>query len=186
MKTQLQELVEALAAKHGFCLGWDDREFVLTLSGQEHHLVIEAMDEVMVKVGHRIEGEPPRDTDPYAVLFYTRVAPWVIVEGQTLEFSFTAATLENRQSGYYCANVFSQAAATQAIAQWTEGLSPQEWLKNGVVVAPASQFDHPPSYARLTTWRKQGGCEALDGCWVEPHGHCEHGHPSWLLHFGMA
>lgn len=26
-----------------------------------------------------------------------------------------------------------------------------------------------------------GGCEATDGCWVEPDGVCEHGHPSWLV-----
>lgn len=28
-------------------------------------------------------------------------------------------------------------------------------------------------------------CEATDGCTVEPDGTCEHGHPSWLLHFGL-
>jgi hypothetical protein len=30
----------------------------------------------------------------------------------------------------------------------------------------------------------EGGCEALDGCWVEPDGTCEHGEPSWLLRLG--
>ena len=29
------------------------------------------------------------------------------------------------------------------------------------------------------------GCEATDGCWVETDGICEHGHPSWLLRWGM-
>ena len=28
------------------------------------------------------------------------------------------------------------------------------------------------------------GCEATDGCWVEPDGICPHGHPSWLLKWG--
>lgn len=28
-------------------------------------------------------------------------------------------------------------------------------------------------------------CEATDGCIVEPDGTCEHGHPSWLIHYGM-
>ena len=25
----------------------------------------------------------------------------------------------------------------------------------------------------------------LDGCYVEPDGHCPHGYPSWLLYLGM-
>jgi hypothetical protein len=32
---------------------------------------------------------------------------------------------------------------------------------------------------------EDGGCEATDGCWVEPDGHCEHGEPSWLLALGL-
>ena len=30
-----------------------------------------------------------------------------------------------------------------------------------------------------------GGCEATDGCWVEPDGHCQHGCPSWLVKLGV-
>lgn len=185
MKTKLQALVEALAAKHGFSLGWDDREFALTLSGQEHHLVIEAMAEVVVKVSHQVEGEPARETDPYAVLFYTRDAAWVIVEAQTLEYSFVAATLETRQSGYYCAHIFPQGEVTQAVVQWTERLYAEEWLAHAVLVPPSNDYAHRPSYAKLVAWMAQGGCETIDGCWVEPDGHCEHGFPSWLLHYGM-
>jgi hypothetical protein len=32
----------------------------------------------------------------------------------------------------------------------------------------------------------RGGCEALDGCWVEPDGTCPHGKPSWLLVLGYV
>ena len=32
---------------------------------------------------------------------------------------------------------------------------------------------------------EDGGCEATDGCWVEPDGTCEHGQPSWLLALGL-
>ena len=28
---------------------------------------------------------------------------------------------------------------------------------------------------------EEGGCEATDGCFVEPDGSCEHQRPSWLL-----
>jgi len=42
-----------------------------------------------------------------------------------------------------------------------------------------------PDLETLEEWHSDGGCEATDGCWVEPDGVCEHGHPSWLLRFGM-
>jgi hypothetical protein len=31
----------------------------------------------------------------------------------------------------------------------------------------------------------EGGCEAIDGCFVEPDGYCEHHQPSWLLALGL-
>ena len=43
-----------------------------------------------------------------------------------------------------------------------------------------------PSLEELVEWNDDdGGCEATDGCWVEPDGTCRHGHPSWLLVLGM-
>ena len=42
-----------------------------------------------------------------------------------------------------------------------------------------------PDFADLQDWDFDGGCEATDGCWVEPDGVCEHGHPSWLLWLGL-
>lgn len=42
-----------------------------------------------------------------------------------------------------------------------------------------------PSLDQLDEWMAEGGCEATDGCWVEPDGVCEHGKPSWLIVLGM-
>lgn len=42
-----------------------------------------------------------------------------------------------------------------------------------------------PSLTTLKRWQSDGGCEATDGCWVEPDGTCEHGCESWLLVLGM-
>lgn len=43
-----------------------------------------------------------------------------------------------------------------------------------------------PDVEQLIEWERDGGgCEATDGCWVEPDGTCEHGHPSWLLEMGL-
>jgi hypothetical protein len=43
-----------------------------------------------------------------------------------------------------------------------------------------------PSLEQLREWQEGGGCEATDGCWVEPDGRCEHGEPSWLLARGLT
>ena len=42
-----------------------------------------------------------------------------------------------------------------------------------------------PTIEQLIEWHKRGGCEATDGCWVEPDGECEHGCNSWLIEMGM-
>lgn len=42
-----------------------------------------------------------------------------------------------------------------------------------------------PTLEEFEEWMEECGCEATDGCWVEPDGTCEHGHPSWLLYFNM-
>jgi len=34
-------------------------------------------------------------------------------------------------------------------------------------------------------WEADGGCEATDGCWVEPDGYCEHAEPSWRVYLGL-
>ena len=41
-----------------------------------------------------------------------------------------------------------------------------------------------PDIETLEEWHSEGGCEATDGCWVEPDGVCQHDHPSWLLRLG--
>lgn len=41
-----------------------------------------------------------------------------------------------------------------------------------------------PSAKTLEKWDSEGGCKAIDGCWVEPDGVCPHGYNSWLLELG--
>jgi hypothetical protein len=42
-----------------------------------------------------------------------------------------------------------------------------------------------PDLEQLEEWfYEDAGVEATDGCWIEPDGTCEHGHPSWLLKLG--
>ena len=42
-----------------------------------------------------------------------------------------------------------------------------------------------PSVEQLIEWEAEGGCEATDGCWVEPDGTCEHGCKSWFIVLGV-
>lgn len=42
-----------------------------------------------------------------------------------------------------------------------------------------------PDIDTLTEWMDSGVAEALDGCEVEPDGHCPHGKPSWLIRMGL-
>lgn len=42
-----------------------------------------------------------------------------------------------------------------------------------------------PTAAVLERWAENGVAKALDGCRVEPDGHCPHGQPSWLLYLGV-
>lgn len=50
---------------------------------------------------------------------------------------------------------------------------------------PAMSSIEPPDIETLREWEAEGGCEATDGCWVEPDGTCLHGHRSWLLELGL-
>lgn len=43
----------------------------------------------------------------------------------------------------------------------------------------------PPALSTLIRWLEDGGCEATDGCTVEPDGRCPHGKFSWLVELGI-
>ena len=42
-----------------------------------------------------------------------------------------------------------------------------------------------PPLETLMQWEAEGGCEAVDGCWVEADGICSHGCKSWMLVMGL-
>lgn len=46
-------------------------------------------------------------------------------------------------------------------------------------------LDEAPDIQTLMHWESQGGCEATDGCWVEPDGTCPHGCKSWMIVLGF-
>jgi len=48
-----------------------------------------------------------------------------------------------------------------------------------------TKYSDEPDLSTLEEWMSDGGCEATDGCWVEPDGVCEHDARSWLLVMGL-
>ena len=57
----------------------------------------------------------------------------------------------------------------------------EDWKKPDTKVLQ----QEPPDLETLMEWEAEDGCEATDGCWVEPDGTCPHGHRSWLLELGL-
>lgn len=51
--------------------------------------------------------------------------------------------------------------------------------------AQQAKWLETPEMDELIDWMNDSGCEATDGCWVEPDGWCEHGNNSWLIEMGM-
>jgi hypothetical protein len=43
-----------------------------------------------------------------------------------------------------------------------------------------------PSVQTMERWSCDGVAKAIDGCKVEPDGHCQHGFPSWILYLGYC
>jgi hypothetical protein len=58
-------------------------------------------------------------------------------------------------------------------------------VMQAITVANQVPEQEPPDIETLMAWEAEGGCEATDGCWVEPDGCCSHGNQSWLLELGL-
>ncbi len=50
---------------------------------------------------------------------------------------------------------------------------------------PEPTIPVPDMEETMMTELIDGYCESTDGCSVEPDGFCEHGHPSWLIYWGV-
>jgi hypothetical protein len=48
-----------------------------------------------------------------------------------------------------------------------------------------NRIPHPSLEELQRQVEEDGGCEATDGCFVEPDGTCDHEQPSWLLVLGL-
>lgn len=78
-----------------------------------------------------------------------------------------------------------QIRVADALAQAAQAYGVPEPGGEEPLPAELSVEPEPPDLETLLAWEEEGGCEATDGCWVEPDGVCSHGHPSWLLELGL-
>ena len=60
-------------------------------------------------------------------------------------------------------------------------------IKKLVTAEATSERGERPDLDTLIDWlMEDAGCEATDGCWVEPDGVCPHGCKSWFLVLGLV
>ena len=74
----------------------------------------------------------------------------------------------------------------KAESDWTNAVTLREWLRSkGFRPGAAPLSTLVPTIKTIMRWDwDRGGCEATDGCWVEPDGRCPHGAPAWSLVYG--
>jgi hypothetical protein len=58
-------------------------------------------------------------------------------------------------------------------------------LRDELVVETFGTSNLDDIIEQLEEWGRDGGCEATDGCWVEPDGVCQHRKPSWMIALGL-
>lgn len=66
-----------------------------------------------------------------------------------------------------------------------QDVGPQHWPPPQRPKINEPGLGDAPDLDTLMGYMDEGGCEATDGCWVEPDGTCPHGKPSWLIALGM-
>jgi hypothetical protein len=71
-------------------------------------------------------------------------------------------------------------------ALWTDHGEREDGLRQLVVSEVTFWAIERPDLGTLMEWLSdESGCEATDGCRVEPAGTCPHGYHSWLLVLGL-
>jgi hypothetical protein len=106
----------------------------------------------------------------------------------------TFADLDMTNGGLILTDPKHQASLASFADFWAEMLRSQGWLTLATkhhgepctLCEPEDALPQPPTIEDLWDWVDEyGTCTATDGCWTEPDGTCEHGHPSWLVVLGQ-
>ena len=60
------------------------------------------------------------------------------------------------------------------------------WTYHPAATWPAPLIDEPSMAIVAATADEYGRCLTTDGCYADPAGECDHGHPSWFLVWGIS
>jgi hypothetical protein len=149
-------------------------------------LVIERTGVKLVSVAHYYEQQGHLMPDPEIVFFIGELG-WIPLEiSQILGGRRVYATLSSDGQELASINAVDQASLALFAEDWAHNLESQGWLEHAEKWNPCDPSRaQAPDLETLMAWEAEGGCEAVDSCWVEPDGTCPHGCPSWLLVMGL-
>lgn len=187
MKTskKMQAVVTRLADKHGLDLTATEAYLRLDMPGFDR-LVIERAGINQVRVAHYFDQQGNLIPDP-EIIFFTGNSDWVPIKiTQVIGGHRVYAVPTPDGQSVIMTNPNRQADLASFVEMWAKNIKIQGWLEEGVKWDPCDPSDYEqPSLETLMEWEAEGGCEAIDGCWVEPDGRCSHGCPSWLIVLGL-
>jgi hypothetical protein len=183
---KMQEVVTELVRKHGLDLTAPEIRLRLEMEGFDR-LVIEKFADRLIRVAHYYEQRGDLIADP-EILFYTNDSGWIPIEiTQVLAGHRIYATLSSDRRSVALADPHRQADLAGFADLWAEAIELQGWLEHGKKWDPCDPTKaQAPDLETLIEWEAEGGCEAVDGCWVESDGTCPHGCRSWLLELGLV
>jgi hypothetical protein len=187
MKTskKMQEVIAQLARRHGLDLTQPGAGLRLDMQGFDR-LMIEGVGENLVSVAHYFEQKGKLIADP-KIVFFTGASGWVPIEiTQALGGHRICAVLSSNGQEVALVNSLDQMSLALFAEDWAHNIEIQGWLEDAEKWDPCDPSKvQAPDLETLLAWEAQGGCEAVDSCWVEPDGTCPHGCPSWLLVLGL-
>jgi hypothetical protein len=187
MKTSeaMREMITKLAEKHGLDLTNPEARLRLDMPGFDR-LVIEKSGEHLVSVAHYFEQSGELLADPKIVFFINDLG-WIPIEiTQALGGHRVYAIISPDGQEVALINTLGQMSLALFAEDWARNIETQGWLEEGIKWVPCDPVKvQTPDLETLMEWEAEGGCEAVDGCWVEPDGVCPHGSPSWLLVLGL-
>lgn len=182
---KMRQVITALAEKYGLDLTAEEATLQLEMKGFDQ-LVIEKVADNLLRVAY--SGEPGVEgvvSNP-AILFYTEGVEWIpITLMQTVE-DYDVQTVVLSDYTVKPVTLAAQVDLANFIETWAQKIQEQGWLENASKWDPCDpRKSRAPNVETLLQWEAEGGCEAIDGCWVETDGTCPHGCPSWLIVLGL-
>lgn len=188
MKTSqaIQDLITRLATENGLDLNARQVHLGLILD-ESHRLEIEKAGQRVIRVIHYSQKESAGDYFGDQITCFIGEAGWIPIERSHYRGTFiTYAELTADGQDVVLIDQHDQTELVEFVDNWVHEIEVQSGFDNTQRWTPRrSGQPEPPSLETLLAWEDEGGCEATDGCWVEPDGTCPHGCQSWLIELGL-